>query len=94
MQDEQAVAVGTKLSKLVKTPDRQQLFMFSAITWNRHAIHYNRQHARDEGLPDVVVQRALVGNFLPNCWTDGFKTVARFSVWNGKSFTARFQVTP
>ena len=38
--------------------------MFSAITWNRHAIHYDRQSARAEGLPDVVVQRALVGNFF------------------------------
>ena len=64
MQDEKAVAVGDKLGPLVKKPDVQQLFMFSAITWNRHAIHYSRQAARDEGLPDVVVQRALIGNFL------------------------------
>jgi len=58
------VAVGTKLDKLVKKPDVKQLFMFSAITWNRHAIHYNRQRAREEGLPDVVVQRGLIGNFF------------------------------
>ena len=58
------VAVGTKLDKLVKKPDVKQLFMFSAITWNRHAIHYNRQCAREEGLPDVVVQRGLIGNFF------------------------------
>lgn len=64
MQDEKTVAVGTKLGLLVKKPNLQQLFMFSAITWNRHAIHFNRQAARDEGLPDVVVQRALIGNFL------------------------------
>jgi hydroxyacyl-ACP dehydratase HTD2-like protein with hotdog domain len=64
MQDEHVVAVGTKLGELVKKPDRRQLFMFSAITWNRHAIHYDRQRAREEGLPDVVVQRALIGNFF------------------------------
>ena len=64
MQDEKVVAVGTKLGELVKKPDRRQLFMFSAITWNRHAIHYDRQRAREEGLPDVVVQRALIGNFF------------------------------
>jgi hydroxyacyl-ACP dehydratase HTD2-like protein with hotdog domain len=58
------VAVGTKLDKLVKKPDVKQLFMFSAITWNRHSIHYNRQCAREEGLPDVVVQRGLIGNFF------------------------------
>lgn len=64
MQDKKVVAVGTKLGELVKKPDRRQLFMFSAITWNRHAIHYSRPAARDEGLPDVVVQRALIGNFF------------------------------
>jgi hydroxyacyl-ACP dehydratase HTD2-like protein with hotdog domain len=64
MHDEDVLAVGTKLDKLVKKPDLKQLFMFSAITWNRHIIHYNRQSARDEGLPDIVVQRALIGNFL------------------------------
>jgi hydroxyacyl-ACP dehydratase HTD2-like protein with hotdog domain len=64
MQDKKIVAVGTKLGELVKKPDRRQLFMFSAITWNRHAIHYDRQSAREEGLPDVVVQRALIGNFF------------------------------
>lgn len=57
-------AVGTELEKLVIQPDCRQLFMFSAITWNRHAIHYDRASARAEGLPDVVVQRALVGNFF------------------------------
>jgi hydroxyacyl-ACP dehydratase HTD2-like protein with hotdog domain len=56
--------VGAELEPLVIQPDHQQLFMFSAITWNRHAIHYNRQCARDEGLPDVVVQRALIGNYF------------------------------
>jgi hydroxyacyl-ACP dehydratase HTD2-like protein with hotdog domain len=64
MHDGQSWEVGTELEKLVIKPDCQQLFMFSAITWNRHAIHYNRESARDEGLPDVVVQRALIGNFF------------------------------
>ena len=52
------------LGTLVKKPDLKQVFMFSAATWNRHAIHYSRESARREGLPDVVVQRALIGNFL------------------------------
>ena len=64
MNNEDVIEIGTKLRKLVKKPDFKQLFMFSAITWNRHAIHYNRKSARGEGLPDVVVQRALIGNFF------------------------------
>jgi len=47
-----------------------QLFMFSAITWNRHRIHYDRDAAMGEGLPDIVVQRALIGNFLARLITD------------------------
>ena len=62
--DKESWSVGTELEPLVIQPTYQQLFMFSAITWNRHAIHYNRKKARDEGLPDVVVQRALIGNFF------------------------------
>jgi hydroxyacyl-ACP dehydratase HTD2-like protein with hotdog domain len=49
---------------LVVTPDHQQIFMFSAATWNRHRIHYSKDAALAEGLPDVVVQRALLGNFF------------------------------
>ena len=64
MHVEDSVAMGTKLGKFVKKPDLKQIFMFSAITWNRHAIHYSRERAISEGLPDVVVQRALIGNFL------------------------------
>jgi len=58
------IEIGTKLGELVKKPDSRQIFMFSAITWNRHAIHYDRQRALSEGLPNVVVQRALIGNFF------------------------------
>lgn len=64
MHDGQSWEVGTELEKLVIKPDYQQLFMFSAITWNRHVIHYNRESARDEGLPGAVVQRGLIGNFF------------------------------
>lgn len=58
------IEIGAQLGELVKKPDATQIFMFSAITWNRHAIHYNKQRALSEGLPDVVVQRALIGNFF------------------------------
>lgn len=56
--------VGAELKEFVIKPDHQQIFMYSAITWNRHLIHYNRQKARAEGLPDVVVQRGLIGNYF------------------------------
>jgi hydroxyacyl-ACP dehydratase HTD2-like protein with hotdog domain len=43
---------------------RPQLFMFSAITWNRHRIHYDLNAARAEGYPDVLVHRGLIGNLF------------------------------
>ncbi len=52
------------LPTLTVVPDRTQLFMFSAATWNRHRIHFDREAAISEGLPDVVVHRALIGNFF------------------------------
>jgi hydroxyacyl-ACP dehydratase HTD2-like protein with hotdog domain len=64
------VSVTTQIPELIVCPDRTQIFMFSAITWNRHVIHYSRDAATREGLPDIVVQRALIGNFLARLITD------------------------
>jgi hydroxyacyl-ACP dehydratase HTD2-like protein with hotdog domain len=64
------VSVETQIPELIVCPDRTQIFMFSAITWNRHLIHYSKDAAISEGLPDIVVQRALIGNFLARLITD------------------------
>lgn len=45
-------------------PTTTQVFMYSAVTWNRHRIHFDRGAALEEGHQDVVVQRALLGNYL------------------------------
>jgi len=58
------INVGYEIPALTKKPTYMQLFMFSAITWNRHLIHYNNESAKSYGLPDVVVHRALIGNFF------------------------------
>ena len=60
----------TILPELVVTPTHSQIFMFSAATWNRHHIHYSRDAAIAEGLPDVVVQRALIGNYFVRLLTN------------------------
>ena len=61
---------GTELKGLTKSPDYKQIFMFSAITWNRHEIHYNSKIALNEGHKDILVQRALLGNYLSQMITD------------------------
>lgn len=58
------------LPELVLVPTHTQIFMFSAATWNRHHIHYSKDAAIAEGLPDVVVQRALIGNYFARLLTD------------------------
>jgi hydroxyacyl-ACP dehydratase HTD2-like protein with hotdog domain len=58
------VAVGTELPALVKVPTTVQLFRYSAVTWNAHRIHYEREYAIREGHADVLVQAHLHGAFL------------------------------
>jgi len=57
------------LPTLSLEPTAGQVFMFSAVTWNRHHIHYSDEAARAEGHQGVVVQRALIGNFLARLLT-------------------------
>ena len=65
------VEVGYEIPSLAKVPSNMQLFMFSAITWNRHRIHYDADFARDhDKLPNIVTHRALLGNFLTQMLSD------------------------
>ncbi len=64
------ISTTTHIPELVVCPDRVKVFMFSAITWNRHHIHYSKDDAVSEGLPDIVVQRGLIGNFLARLITN------------------------
>jgi 3-methylfumaryl-CoA hydratase len=46
-------------------PDITQLFRFSALTFNAHRIHYDRDYARDaEGYPGLVVQGPYTATLL------------------------------
>jgi hydroxyacyl-ACP dehydratase HTD2-like protein with hotdog domain len=57
--------VGEAFGEHVFEPTAVQLFAFSAVTWNEHRIHYDRDYAREqEGYPDVLVQSHLHACFL------------------------------
>jgi hydroxyacyl-ACP dehydratase HTD2-like protein with hotdog domain len=45
-------------------PNEVDLFMFSAVTWLTHRIHFDREYARTEGFPDLVVHGPLQGAYL------------------------------
>ena len=55
---------------MMKNPSRAQLFMYSAISWNVHRIHYDRDFALTEEHPDVLVHGPLQGAFLGQFMTD------------------------
>ncbi|WP_083608076.1 MaoC/PaaZ C-terminal domain-containing protein [Teredinibacter haidensis] len=58
------ITVGYTIPAFVTTLSSTHLFMYSAVTWNRHHVHYDKEAAISEGLPDIVVHRGLTGNVL------------------------------
>ena len=59
------MTVAETIGPLVRTPDRLQLFAFSAATWNTHRIHTDPGYAAsEEGYPDVLVQSHLHAAFI------------------------------
>ena len=64
------VTVGQDLPTAVKNASRTQLFLYSAATWNPHRIHYDRDYARVEGQPDVLVHGPLQGAWLTQYVTE------------------------
>lgn len=68
------VEVGATIGELAVEVDSVHIFMFSAITWNRHLIHYDLNQAQAEGHQSVVAQRGLLGNYFARLlmgWLDG-----------------------
>lgn len=58
-------ASGRPLQSQLVTPDTVTLFRFSALTWNAHRIHYDRDYAMDEeGYPGLVVHGPLTASLL------------------------------
>jgi hydroxyacyl-ACP dehydratase HTD2-like protein with hotdog domain len=64
------VEVGGEIPAMVKNPSATQLFMYSAISWNVHRIHYDKEYAESENHPDVLVHGPLQGAFLGQFMTD------------------------
>jgi hydroxyacyl-ACP dehydratase HTD2-like protein with hotdog domain len=64
------VRAGEEMPTMIRTPDRIQLFMYSAISWNLHRIHYDREYANREGHQDLLVHGPLQGSFLGQYMTD------------------------
>ncbi len=59
-----AAPEGASWSRTIE-PDPVLLFRYSAVTFNGHRIHYDRDYCRDvEGYPGLVVHGPLIATFL------------------------------
>ena len=64
------VRVGESLPPLTRRATSVSLFMFGAAYWSPHRIHYDRDHARDEGYDDVVVTGPLMNAWAVRALTE------------------------
>jgi 3-methylfumaryl-CoA hydratase len=66
------------------TPDETMLFQFSALSFNSHKIHLDRDYARTiEGYPDLVVNGGLTTLFMTEIARAAFgNNITRLSVRN------------
>jgi acyl dehydratase len=58
------IQLGSEIPPLTITPTAVHLFLFSAITWNAHRIHYDVPYAASEGYPGLVIHGPFQGTLL------------------------------
>jgi hydroxyacyl-ACP dehydratase HTD2-like protein with hotdog domain len=63
--------VGDLLPPLTHTVTPFQLFRYSAVTWNPHRIHFDAQHARDEGHAGLALHSHLRAALALRAVTEG-----------------------
>ncbi len=76
------VIEGTALPELVKRPTIVQSMMVQAATENYHRIHWDREFARADGLPDVILSTSFLANCLVQLvveWTGDPTALRRLS---------------
>ena len=73
MQQKQAnqqrsVSVGEALPERQHTPDNVQLFLYNAVLFNAHRIHFDAPYAKEvEGYPGLVIAGPMLGDWLNQC---------------------------
>ena len=70
----QSELVSADYRKTIK-PDALLLFRYSALTFNSHRIHYDKEYAtRQEGYPSLVVHGPLIATLLLNNFSQQYPT--------------------
>jgi len=58
------VEVGAEIPPLIKHPTPVQLVMWAGASGDYNAVHYNKETALGQGLPDIIVHGRLKSAFL------------------------------
>jgi len=97
------LAVGAELPGREHRPDTVDLFLYDAVLWNAHRIHYDERYATEvEGYPGLVVPGPLLGDWLTQIVTewladDGvlveFEYSNRQAAYLGETLRAEARVT-
>ena len=62
------LTVGESLPERQFTPDNKQLFLYNAVLWNAHRIHFDYPYATEvEEYPGLVVAGPLLGDWMHQC---------------------------
>lgn len=80
------INIGQEITPRKTSPTAVQLFRYSALTWNAHLIHYNKEYAQSEGYPDILVQAHLHGAFLASALTDWMGPDGRLLSYGWKNY--------
>ena len=82
------IKVGDQLPSRDHTATSAQLFMYNAVIWNSHRIHYDQAYAiEQEGYPGLVIDGPLQGDWLCQVvtdWIDEQATLSSFGYANRK----------
>ena len=66
-----SVLLGDKLPQREFKPDNVQLFLYNAILWNAHRIHFDETYTTEvEGYPGLVIAGPMIGHWLHQCVED------------------------
>ena len=79
-------APGTELPGFARVSDEIEQFLYNAVLFNAHRIHFDTPYATDvEGYPGLVVAGPLLGDWLHQCveqWLAGDECLESLSYAN------------
>jgi len=64
------VNIGDELPTLIKHPTSKHLVMFAGASCDFYEVHYDKDFAKEAGLPGIIIQGMLSASYLAQVVTD------------------------